>query len=245
MKRVIIFGVFVALLASQAFAVYVIVLRNGSRVVARDKYQVKGANAVFTTKVGTVTSLPLSQVDVAATDKVNAAHLGDAQTLDWVDAEQHAAPTPTPTPPVAGIGKIKPGVAKSEGFAARPTPTPGIMFHENHYRDAHVEEAFEQGLESYHLYLNRTSMGTQPTYVFIEVQVNGQRETLKALEAVCITYKLLAEKAPERVPERVEVQMLNESGREAGVFRLSVADATELVAGKTTPENFFVRHVIF
>lgn len=245
MKRVIIFSVFVGLLASQAFAVYVIVLRNGSRVVARDKYQVKGANAVFTTKVGTVTSLPLSQVDVATTDKINAEHLGDAQTLDWVDAEQHTLPTPTPTPPVGGIGKIKPGIAKTEGFAARATPTPGIMFHENHYRDPRVEEAFEQGLESYHLYLNRTSMGTQPTYLFIEVQVNGQPETLRALQAVCTTYKLLADKAPERIPERVEVQMLNESGREAGVFRLSVADATELVSGKATPESFFVQHVIF
>jgi len=244
-KRAIIFGVFVGLLASQAFAVYVIILRNGSRVVARDKYQVKGASAVFTTKIGIVTSLPLSQVDIAATDKINALHLGDAKTLDWVDAQQHTPPTPTPTPPVAGIGKIKPGIAKTEGFAAHPTPTPGIMFHESHYRDAKVEEAFEQGLESYHLYLNRTSAGTQPTYLFVEVQVNGQPETLRALEAVCATYKLLAEKAPDRVPERVEVQMLNESGREAGVFRLSAADAAELVSGKVTPENFFVQHVIF
>ena len=245
MKRVIIFSVFVGLLASQAFALYVIVLRNGSRVVAKEKYQVKGATAVFTTKIGTVTSLPLSQVDVAATEKLNALNLGDAQTLDWVDNDQQAKPTPTPTPPVAGVGKIKPGIAKTEGFAARPTPTPGIMFHENHYRDAKVEEAFEQGLESYHLYLNRTSAGTQPAYLFIEIQVNGQPETLRALQAVCTTYKVLADKAPDRLPERVEVQMLNESGREAGVFRLSIADATELVSGKVTPESFFVQHVIF
>ena len=245
MKRAILFSIFVGLLASQAFAVYVIVLRNGSRVVAREKYQVKGATAIFSTKIGTVTSLPLSQVDVAATEKLNALHLGDANTLDWVDANQHTPPTPTPTPPVGGIGKIKPGIAKTEGFAAHPTPTPGIMFHEAHYHDAKVEEAFEQGLESYHLYLNRTSAGTQPSYLFIEVQVNGQPETLRALEAVCTTYKLLAGTAPDRVPERVEVQMLNESGREAGVFRLSLEDAAELVGGKVTPENFFVQHVIF
>ena len=47
------------------------------------------------------------------------------------------------------------------------------------------------------------------------------------------------------MPERVEVQMLNESGKEAGVFRLSAADAAELATGKVTPENFFVQHVIF
>jgi hypothetical protein len=244
-KKAIIFSVFIALLATQAFAVYVIMLRNGERVVAKDKYKVKGANAVFTTKIGTVMSLPLAQIDVAATEKFNARHLGDAQALDWVDAGQHVAPTPTPTPAVGGIGRIMPNIAHAEGIAARPTPTPGITFHEEHYRDPKVEEAFQQGLESYHLYLYRTSAGTKPNYLFIEVQVNGQPETLKALQAIATTYKVLADEAPDRLPERVEIQMLNEAGREAGVFRLSVADATELVSGKVTPEDFFVQHVIF
>ena len=63
--------------------------------------------------------------------------------------------------------------------------------------------------------------------------------------AVAETYEVLAKKAPERMPERVEVQMLNESGKEAGVFRLSAADAAELATGKVTPENFYVQHVIF
>lgn len=245
MKKAVMFGVFLVLAASQAFAVYVIVLRNGSRVVAREKYQVKGPNAVFVSKIGTATSIPLALIDLPATDKVNAQHLGDAQALDWVDQEKRVLPTPTPTPPVAELGKIQPGIAKSEGFAAHPTPTPGITFHENHYHDAQVDQAFQQGLESYHLYLYRTSVGTRPEYMFIEIQVNGQAEVLKALQAVCATYKLLADKAPERAPERVELEMINEAGKEAGVFRISLADANELVGGKATPENFFVQHVIF
>lgn len=245
MKKAVIFGVLLVLLASQAYALYVIVLRNGERLVAKEKYQVKGASAVFTSRIGTVTSVPLSQIDLAATDKTNSQHIGDAESLDWVDQEKRELPTPTPTPPVAGLGKIKPGLAKSEGFAAHPTPTPGISIRDTHYHDAQVDQTFQQGLESFHLYLYRTSQGTRPEYLFLEVQVNGQSEVLKALQAICTTYKLLAEKAPERAPERVEVQMLNEAGKEAGVFRLSLADATELIGGKVTPENFFVQHVIF
>jgi len=244
-KKAVLFGVVLLLASQQAFAVYVLILRNGERVVAKDKYVVKGPNAVFATKIGVWTSIPLSQIDVEATDRVNNQGLGDAQLLEWVDAKK-PIPTPTPTPAVATLGRLKnDGMFKPEGAAARPTPTPGVMFREKRYKDPQVDEAFQQGLESYHLYLYRTSVGTEPGYLFIEIQVNGQPETLKALQAVAATYELLVQKAPDRAPERVELQMLNESGKEAGVFRLSAADAAELVGGKVTPENFYIQHVIF
>jgi hypothetical protein len=243
-KRATLIGVLLLLLAHQALAVYVVVLRNGKRIVAKDKYQVKGPNAVFVTKIGTLTSIPLSQIDVQATDKANALNLGDAEALDWVDI-QKMFPTPTPTPPITALGRIRAGVATKEGDAAKPTPTPGVAYREARYRDPQVDQAFQQGLESYHLYLYRTSEGTQPSYLFIEVQVNGQPETLKAIQSVSSTYQLLAEKAPERLPERVEIQMINEAGKEAGLFRMSAADAAELVSGKITPDKYFVDHVIF
>jgi hypothetical protein len=243
-KRAVIAGLVIFLLAHQAWAVYVVVLRNGSRVIAKAKYQVKGPNAVFTTRIGTLTSIPLSQIDVEATKKANALNLGDAQALDWVDV-QKIFPTPTPTPPMSALGRIRPGIAMKVGDAARPTPTPGVAYRDTRYRDPQVAQAFQQGLESYHLYLYRTSEGTQPDYLFIEIQVNGQAETLKALEAVSMTYQLLADKAPNRLPERVEIQMLNESGKEAGVFRISAADAADLVSGKVTADKFFIEHVIF
>ncbi len=244
MKRALILGVALLLLAHNAHAVYVIALRNGTRIVAREKYQVKGPNAVFATRTGTLTSIPVSQIDVEATDKINSLHLGDAQALDWVDVQKTTA-TPTPTMPVSSLGHIRPDLAKPIADAAKPTPTPGVSYRDKRYHDPQVDQAFQQGLESYHLYLYRTSEGTQPTYLFIEIQVNGQPETLKALQAVTQTYVLLAEKAPTRLPERVEVQMLNESGKEAGVFRISPDDAAQLVSGKVTPENFYIQHVIF
>ena len=230
--------------ASSAQATYVVVLRNGARVVARDKYEVKGNTVVVTLKNGTYTSIPLAQVDVAATDKLNAQRLGDATPLDWVDAAT-PTPTPRPTPSVATLGKIIPGLARPENDAARPTPTPGITLRDTEYPDKQVERTFEEGLERYHLYLYRTSLGTEPRYLFIEVRVNGQAEVIKALQAITSTYHVLNESAPDRAPERVELQMLNEGGKEAGLFRLAPADAAELATAKTTAEEFFIRKVIF
>jgi hypothetical protein len=243
-KRAFFFGVALLLLAHQAHAVYVIMLRSGSRIVAKEKYTVKGPNAVFATRTGAFTSIPLSQIDHESTEKINSLNLGDVGTLDWVDIQKTTA-TPTPTPAVSALGRLRTGLAKPEANAAKPTPTPGVMYRDKRFHDPQVDQAFQQGLESYHLYLYRTSQGTQPTYLFIELQVNGQPETLKSLQAVCQTYQLLADKAPNRIPERVEMQMINESGKEAGVFRISAADAAALVSGKITAENFFVQHVIF
>ena len=244
MKKAALMALLLGLIAEQAFAVYVILLRNGGRVVAREKYEVKGVNAIFTDKIGTLKSIPLAQIDVEATAKINTLGLGDAQSLDWVDREQ-VKPTPTSTPSVTGLGRVRAGVVKVNPDSVRPTPTPGIMYREKEYPDRLVTAAFASGFEAYHIYLYRMSLGTQPTYLFIEVQVNGQPETLKALQAVTTTYYLLFQKLPVRAPERVEIQMLNESGREAGLFRISAEEAADLATGKITAENYFVQHVIF
>jgi len=243
-KRSLIVAVLALLLPAWAHAVYVVILKNGGRVVAREKYEVKGQTVIITTKLGTLTSIPLSQVDLEATWLFNARRIGDATPLDWLD-ENKPTPVPTPTVTVTTLGKIRRGIAAPENDAARPTPTPGIAFRDATYRDPKVQRAFEEGLEAYHIYLYRTGTGTQSTYLFLEVQVNGQREVTKALEAVTTTYHLLAEKAPERAPEKVEIQMLNESGKEAGLFRVSAEDATRLATGKVTAEDFFLQQVIF
>lgn len=232
------------MVAAWADATYIVVLRNGSRVVARDRYQLKGNNVIVTLRNGTLTSIPLAHVDLEATERFNERNLGDATPLDWVDAAT-PIPSPTPTPSVAGLGRIIPGLARPENDAARPTPTPGISLRDVEYPDKQVERTFEEGLERYHLYLYRTSQGTQPRYLFIEVRVNGQAEVVKTLQAVTSTYHVLVESAPDRAPERVELQMLNESGKEAGLFRLAPEDAAELATARMTAEEFFIRKVIF
>ena len=57
MKRVLVFGLMAILVASSALAAYVVILHNGTRIVAREKYQIKGSNAVIALKNGTLTSI--------------------------------------------------------------------------------------------------------------------------------------------------------------------------------------------
>jgi hypothetical protein len=233
------------LTATWAHAIYVVVLKDGSRVVAREKYEVKGNNAVVRLKNGALTSIPLAYIDMATTERINAMNLGDAVALEALDGEPVTRPTATQTPSVAHLGRIRQGVATAEGEAALPTPTPGITLQSEGYRDPRVDRAFQEGLERYKLYLYRTSRGTRPEFLFIEVQVSGQSEVYKSLQAVATTYHVLTQSAPERAPEQVEIQMLNEARKEAGLFRINATDAAELATGKVSAEDFYLKHVIF
>jgi hypothetical protein len=245
-KKVVVAVLLFVCVALGANATYVVLLKNGERVVGQRKYTVKGGVATMVLKNGTLTSMPLSLIDVTSTEKLNALHLGDAVPLPALDANgERVVPTPFPTPAVTSLGHIRPDLGRPVGSAAQATPTPGIGYRATHYPDEQVDQAFQQGLESYHLYLYRTGVGTQPNYYFLEIQVNGQAEVVRALEAVTTTYNLLVQKAPDRAPARVELQLLNEAGREAGVFRLSPENAAELANGKIKAEDFFVKYVIF
>ena len=78
----------------------------------------------------------------------------------------------------------------------RPTPTPGVTFREAHFRDgAGGREFSSRGSKRTRPLSDRTSEGTEPAQLFIEIQGrNGQPETLKALQAVAATYQVLAPK---------------------------------------------------
>ncbi|HPC81904.1 MAG TPA: hypothetical protein P5234_00515 [Thermoanaerobaculaceae bacterium] len=250
MKRTLALALAVLCVSTWSYAAYVLILKDGTRQVAREKYRIKGKNVEFVTTSGTLRSIPLALVDLKATEELNARNFGSAQPLDWVDGNE-VPPTPTPTPSVAKmVGHLRSSAVAGPVQNVLPTPTPMVGFREIKFGDERVDQAFQQGLESYHLYLYRTSQGTQPGYLFLEVQVNGKKEVSRALQAITTTYHVVAQDLRQagqvsRLPERVEILLINEAGKEAGVFRITPEDAEELATGKITAEAFFVQKVMF
>jgi hypothetical protein len=71
-----------AVLATAAPAVaYTIYLKDGSRIIAQDKYVVKGELALITMPSGTESSLPAAEIDVARTEAANVSNLGGTAML--------------------------------------------------------------------------------------------------------------------------------------------------------------------
>jgi len=82
------------LFAASPLCAYVIVLKDGSTVQAREKYKVQGNTALIVLPSGAQSTLPLAQIDVARTDASNASDFGSATVLRGPSG----APTPAPTP---------------------------------------------------------------------------------------------------------------------------------------------------
>ncbi|RMF86750.1 MAG: hypothetical protein D6739_02720, partial [Nitrospirae bacterium] len=79
-----------------------VVLKNGQKIAAAEPLRIQGQLALITLPNGTVTSLPLAQVDLIATERYNQLGLGDALVLEGV-GEETPAPTPTPSPSLGDI----------------------------------------------------------------------------------------------------------------------------------------------
>src|SRR5260221_10623330 len=70
---------------------YVMVLKDGSKVLSKDKYEEKRGFAVFHLPNGTINQIPMAKIDIVATEKYNKENVGNAITWD--------SPGDIPTPP--------------------------------------------------------------------------------------------------------------------------------------------------
>lgn len=80
-RKLLILVALVVLLPATASAVYVVILRDGTRISARERFKIQGDMAIITLTNGTVTQIQASRIDQAASDKASAAGVSDAVQL--------------------------------------------------------------------------------------------------------------------------------------------------------------------
>lgn len=224
---------------------YVVILKNGSKIRAKEEMTIKGDQAIIVLMNGTMTAIPLAQVDLVATERYNQLGLGNAILLEGV-GEETPVPTPTPTPPLgktARLHKLRPVLGKQA--TPTPTPTPAIELRTVPYADKRVTTAFSNLLDKKHLYLYKTSAGTKPGYFFVQVVTDSQREVFHAIKTIAESFALIHELEPELAPKAVELQLVTSVNKSAGTFRMTPEQAEALASGKITPEQYYLKHVIF
>ena len=226
---------------------YVVILKNGQRIPAREPMKIMGQQVFITLMTGTMTAVPLKMVDIIATQRYNKLGLGSALTIDELEFKPTPGATPTPKVPLGSIVSLDAGRDAELGTTTTPTPTPtpGIKLQDVPYPDPKVDKAFRAILDSRKLYLFRTSVGTRPDYFFIQASTDSEKEVFHALKVVAEAYAMIAELHPEIAPAAVELEMVTTASKPAGTFRLTREQAEELRSGAVRPEEFYVTHVIF
>lgn len=227
---------------------YIVILKNGERIRCNEPLAVEGRLAIITLITGQVTSYPVDQVDLVATERYNKLGLGNALTIDELERNEEIPPTPTPRKTLgnyATLSGMGDKVELASDIPPTPTPTPGIKLQLNPYKDPKVTAAMIEILDKKNLYLYRTSAGSQPNNFFIQAVTDTQREVFHALRTVAEAFDMIASRRPDLAPAAIELRMVETSGRTAGTFRLSPEDAASLAGGTIPAEQFYVENVIF
>lgn len=250
-----------ALFASPLLAEYVVYLKDGSTVVAREKYTVKDGRAIITLPNGTQTFVKASEIDVPRTDRVNrdgnpgsvVALPGDPRpisppvdpskkekTLKDLIANREAAPRDLPanrrtkeeTVTPGRIGKTRAGFTDFSTMAREPYP---------HFEVVSALQQFfrEQGIEPVEIH-----KGTQGDRPLLEISTNSEASVFKGLTTAANALIHVRDLHPQRV-EAFEILMTTPSRERAGQFVLTPQMAEDLVAKRVEVSSFFLQNVQF
>lgn len=239
-------------------AAYLVVLTDGSQIVASHEYEVRGDRAIITLPNGTQTFLELSEIDREATEKANSRGYGDALVVDdgttkqVKEAEETEGPEPrlsdlaNRTPSLGRLGprrRPEPQDVRSAGTTAAGFPNLAGLTRQP-FSDlevaSQVQRSFRgQGVDGVELY-----QGTQAGHLFAEITAASEASVFRTLEIAAEALLAVRESHPQRVAA-LELLLTTPDRDRAGQFVLTPELARELVGGGTEVSRFFVEHVQF
>jgi hypothetical protein len=268
LRTALILGLVLAV-ASPSLA-YTIYLKDGNRMVAREKYRVEGDRAYFTMQNGTRTYLPLSEIDVERTAKANEKDVGTAMVLEGGKVQEvpiedvqrrsrkeHPTLRDLITRGDAGPSSLSEPEA-TEDVGRRDTNEPSAA-ELPRTRAGYVDlgaldmKCFDDpGIVSQlrDLYARRelddveVYRGTNPHRPLVEVVTGSEAGVFRAIAVSAIALLQLQEQDPNRI-EAVELLLTTPSGARAGQFVITPDSARELLGREIDVTSFFLRHVQF
>ncbi|MCP4898444.1 MAG: hypothetical protein GY906_15830 [bacterium] len=239
--------VFAGALVASAATGYIVILKNGHKIRAKEPLRIEGRTAIITLSNGTMTSYPLDYVDLVATQKYNQSDVGDAIEIKELERINQPRATPTPHKSLGSYATISPLTDAELGATNTPTPvpTPGIKLQSGGYSEPRITRAFGEFLDTNKLYLHKSSAGTKAEYFFLQIIADDENQVFQTLKVVAEAYSLIHQRFPDIAPDSVELEMVSTGHNAAGTFRITPDMATQLTGGKISPEEFYVKHVIF
>ncbi len=248
-----------ALAISGPALAYMVYLKDGSKLDARDKYQVEGEMAIITLLNGTRTSIAFAEIDVARTEEANRTNYGgDALVLEGgtvKDLSQARPPdrrerladliargeAPAVTATEARRDTMPPA---SETAPATRGPSRPPAASSAPYRNREVAAEIERLLQAEGVSGARIAAGTRPDRPLVEATADSEAAVFRTLEAACRALLGAREKHAGDLGG-LELAMTTSNGAAAGQFTLTPQLAADLLDDRIEVSAFFVQHVRF
>lgn len=242
--------VMATLIAGQSFAAdYMVVLTNGAKYVATEKWTVQNGKAIIKLKNGQSLQLDPALIDTAKSEAATKNPMGNLTVLGV-----EAAPTPpkakqgpslgditrlrrqqnNPPPATTGSTTRQPGRAGAVPTTPPSTPT-GV--------GNDVLSKFTAAYENVGLYEYAVTSAA-PNTVRAEVTADNEQKVFNAISASSFVMTRSPAVTGTRI-DLVELFMKTTNGGAAGRFLMSREDAEAIDKKQISPENYFVAKVIF
>jgi hypothetical protein len=213
---------------------YVLVLKDGSKVLSRDKYEVRRGFAVFHLPSGTINQIPMSQLDLPATDKYNKENVGNAIT--WDSPGEIASP-PSNQPKRDSLTSYiqkhdtRPDLPLPKAKAAEPAVPQADS------GDPMVIREAARIFSSENISQYRVAPG--PRVVVVADDENTVFHVMAAAAKLTIALTASAR------AKAVDVEIVSSNGAAAGRFHMDAENVKALAEGDVTPSEYFVTNVLF
>jgi hypothetical protein len=248
LKLSLILAAAAALLSANAFATYIVALKNGTTYKAKAKWTLKGGKAYVSLENGELLALDPSLIDEPKSEQMTKSGLGDANVLAVGSTD--TAPAAKQQPSLGASIKLR-KLAPSQSTAPAPGPSttapatapPALPVSGGNLLSQEVVEKFARAYENVGLFEQKLT-ATGPRSLRADLTADSEDKVFNAISA---TSFLMVRNAgvPGAEIDVVELFMKTTNGGSSGRFQMTRDEAQALDAKKISQQEYFVRRVIY
>lgn len=228
------------LLTAPAFARYIVVLKNGTRYNAKEKWTVKNGKAIVLLDNNQSLQLDPALIDVAMSERLTKVGVSGASVVD-LNADV-PKPQTSGQPSLGAQIKLRKTPQQPQEPAPAPKPSTSIAPGAGTMA-ASVIDKFQRAYENVGIFEHKVeSNGARA--VRAELTVDTEERVFNAISATSFLMVRNAGVEGTQI-DMVELFMKTTTGGAAGRFQMSRADAEALDKRTISQQEYFIRKVIY
>jgi len=240
-----------ALIAIPATA-YTVYLKDGTRLIAREKPRIEAGKAIILLQSGTETSLAASEIDFPRSEQANQNNLGTALVLDngqFTDTPQGVTQRNVRMTDIARGNQTLNRSAEQEAAKAKAAVKPvdpGVDLwnpERNPYRNLDVSGKILGVFRAHGIDAVQVLQGSTGERILLDITTDSEGSIFRGLEAAAVALVEIGESAPDTTINAFEVLMMTSNRGRAGRFTLEEDMAAEIASKQVEPSAFFVQQV--
>lgn len=249
MKKILISAAVATLVAAQAFATYVVVLKDGTQYKAKSRWTVVNGKALVSLENGQLLQLDPALIDLARTERTNKLGITTGGSLIDLTPDVPRQEAPKQQPSLGTRVKLKQLPPEKRPTPAPETPLPGTAdpsiapAASGGSVNQDVLDKFDRAYENVGIF-EKTISASGSRAVRAELTTDSEEKIFNAISATSFLLVRNAGVTGAQI-DTVELFMKTTNGGAAGRFQMTRADAEALDKKKMSQQDYFVRRVIY